>query len=327
MFWAKVLASLILIVFGAAASLWGIGKLVERLATGHRWPFTILLATIGALPEFCIALLANAKGMGLIAFGTPLGSCAINLLLLGGLAAVIHPTKPSEPFPSRVAWGVALAALFLLLVACIGRYQSALGFYTISRWGGLLLILAFALFVLLTSGLKLSARQPTTRNPSPRARLIWPFTFLIVGIALVFCGATLAASTAFSYIVATGASQYMLGVLVLAPVAALPEATAVVFLACHRQTVDAFEDLLHSSVANLLFVIGLVALVHPMPAYTALPFDIAVILLGVLLQLGAIALGKGKRISRGEGIVLMLVYCLFVAFVLLRQEDYSNLFF
>lgn len=327
MFWAKIIVSLALIIFGAAASLWGVERLSERLVSGKYWLAVLFLAIIGALPELCIGLMANAKGMGIIAFGTPLGSSAINLLLLGGLAAAISPTKPFEPFPIKSAWGVAAAALLLMIIAFVGHWQSQLDVYSIPRLGGVLLLLAFALFIFVSYRAGRAVTDSNSDSPSVCAKLLWPLVFLVMGIVLVAGGAALASSAALSHIVATGASQNAVGIIGLALIAALPEVTAVIYLARQRQTASAFDDLLHSSATNLLFVIGIVALVDAVPAYSALPIDLGIILLGALLVLGAIALGKGKNVSRGEGIALMLFYLLFAFFVLLRQDGSANVIF
>lgn len=327
MFWAKLVVSLVLVIFGAAASLWGIERIAERLAVAKYWLATLLVAIIGALPELCIGLMANAKGMGIIAFGTPLGSSAINLLLLGGLAAAISPTAPYQPFPTRSAWGVAAAALLLMIVAFVGRRQSPLDVYTVPRLGGGALLLAFAFFTFMAYRAHRAVRDSNADEQDSRSKSLWPLVSLAVGIVFVAGGAALASSAALSHIVATGTSQNAVGIIGLALIAALPEATAVIYLARQRQTASAFADLLHSSATNLLVVIGIVALVDAVPAYSALPIDLGVILLGALLVLGAIALGKGKNVSRGEGIALMLFYLLFASFVLLRQDGSANLFF
>lgn len=323
MLWVKVIASLVLIIFGAAASLWGIGRLTARLAKGWFWLATLLTALIGALPELWIGLLANAKGLGLVAFGTPLGSSAINMLLLGGLAATISPTRAYEPFPTKATWGVAAAALLLMVVAYVGRWLSPLGVYTVSRWGGVVLCGAFAGFIFFAS----TTATADSGAPRQNSKLLWPIVFLAVGIALVACGAALAASAATAHIVATGCSQNAIGIIWLALMAALPEATAVIFLAKRRQTAAAFADLMHSSATNLLLIIGIVALVGAIPAYEALPIDLGIILLGALMVLATVALGKGRRVSRGEGIALIAGYLLFAIFVLLRQDSNANLFF
>lgn len=322
-----IIMSSILVMLGMAGSIWGISHLSIRYAWGKYWFTGLFIALIGALPELLMSLMANGQGLGVVAFGTPLGSGIVNILLLGGLAATISPTEANKPFPIKGTWGVIIAVLLLMGTAAMGKALSSLHTYTIPRWGGAGLIVAYAAITFLAyrEGLSTPHGAPT---PSRAAvKTLWPCLSLMAGITLVGLGAYFAATAALARVAATGSGQNAIGLLGLALIAALPETTAVLYLASRRQTATAFYELLHSTTANLLLILGCAALIAPIPAYDALPADLGFVLLGALLVLGAIALGKGKRVSRGEGIALMLFYCLVAAFVLLRQDWGANLFF
>ena len=96
----NVALSVALIFFGSTCSIWSILRIAERYAWGRFWMVYLPLALIGALPELMMGIMANTRGLGIVAIGTPLGSSIINLLLLGGIASAISPTRAHEPFPT-----------------------------------------------------------------------------------------------------------------------------------------------------------------------------------------------------------------------------------
>ena len=323
----NVALSVALIFFGSTCSIWSILRIAERYARGRFWMVYLPLALIGALPELMMGIMANTRGLGIVAIGTPLGSSIINLLLLGGIASAISPTRAHEPFPTKSAWAIAAASILVMAVAAAGRLQSQLGIYSIPRWGGLLLIAAFAAMTPLMRESNVDNGYSPRHTPKPKVHVLWLVLALVAGVGLVTQGASLTAKIALAYIENSGSAQNAIGLIGLAAIAALPEATASVYLALHKQTATAFSNLMNSTIANLLLILGIVATVAPLPAYDSLPTDLGFTLLGALLVLGAVALGKGRRVSRGEGITLILLYALFALLVLLRQEGSANLFF
>lgn len=323
----EIIACAVLIVFGAAGSIWGTARLSERFAWGRYWIAGLLIAIIGALPELMISLMANAKGLGIVAVGTPIGSSVINVLLLGGLAATICPTRANESFPTRAVWGVAAAIVLLMGVAYAGRILSPLDTFTVTRRGGALLIVSYLATTFLAyrhNDIPADQKQLTSQ---PQVKILWPSLALLVGIALVAGGAALASAASMEYIKSSGASQEAIGLIGLAFLAALPEITTVIYLAKRQQTATLFSDLMHSTTANLLLILGITALVDPIPASVMLPANLGFVLFGAVLVLAAVSHGKGRRVSRGEGIVLMAFYLVFALFVMLRQDPSANLFF
>ena len=104
--------------------------------------FGIVLIVLGgtSLPELVTSVIAAYKGASAVALGNVLGSNIFNLLLIGGVTAIIAPgTIPGEITGFGLPVLVA-ASVLLLIFAATGR--------KITRWeGGILLVTYLALLV------------------------------------------------------------------------------------------------------------------------------------------------------------------------------------
>ena len=109
-------------------------------------PAYVIGATVVALgtslPELVTVLLARWRGHDEVGVGTLLGSNLFNGMAIAGLAAAIHPIRVS-PAGVTVTLAMGVASLLLIVPDSAG---------VIARWRGVLLLLLYCGFVLLTTG-------------------------------------------------------------------------------------------------------------------------------------------------------------------------------
>lgn len=329
---------MLLIISGSLA----VGGLIDRFyqrVGGWRFHLGVpLVALTAALPELTISLMAQWRGMGVVAGAVPIGSAMINVLFLCGLAAAISRTDGQTRYPKLGFLTLILAAGLLLGVGNIpsrladtASWQLSTVGLTISRWGALTLILAYFLISLATVK---SSRQPTPRKgecaeaENAPQKLGWR-GYLRAGLGFIFviAGAGLVSRGALLLLQRTTMSQEMLGLFLLAPIAALPELSILLQTRWLGQKPHYFSEFVNSATANLLLVIGCVSLVAPLPLYPNARIDLLFLTAGALLCLATIYIGRGRRISRGEGILLMLGYVAFAIYAAVRQPEVANVFF
>jgi len=99
-----------------------------------------LIAAGTSLPELMTGVTAAIKGHEGIAVGNVLGSNLFNILLIPGIAALIHPLEISPLI------GQALIPAMLLITAL----TVALSYRKMGRRSGLILLIAFVLFIILS---------------------------------------------------------------------------------------------------------------------------------------------------------------------------------
>lgn len=141
--WRSVLVLLVGIVMIVIGGRWLVEGAVDlaRLVGMSEAVIGLTVIAIGtSLPELVTSVIAAYKGASAVALGNVLGSNIFNLLLIGGITAVIAPgTIPSEITNFGLPVLIA-ASVLLLLFAATGR--------RITRWeGGILLAMYLALLV------------------------------------------------------------------------------------------------------------------------------------------------------------------------------------
>jgi cation:H+ antiporter len=137
---ASVPVSLIILVLGTIAVVWGADLLVKG-AVILAMEFGVSEAVIGltvvaigtSLPELAISVLAALRGHAALAVGNIVGSNIYNILLILGVTGLVHPIAIAPDFLNMDIWvllGVSGVTVFLL------SYQQG-----ISRiFGGLFLV-------------------------------------------------------------------------------------------------------------------------------------------------------------------------------------------
>ena len=132
-----LLAGIIMIVLGGRWLVEGAVDLARLIGMSEAVIGLTVIAIGTSLPELVTSVIAAYKGASAVALGNVLGSNLFNLLLIGGVTAVIAPgTIPAE---------IANYGLPLLIVASVLLMIFAITGRRISRWEGtLLLIIYFA---------------------------------------------------------------------------------------------------------------------------------------------------------------------------------------
>lgn len=317
MVYLQLAGGLLLLLAGGEALVRGGVDLARRAGVS---PLMIGLTLIGfgtSTPELVTSLEAAFAGSPGIAVGNVIGSNSANILLILGLAALIHPLAASREMLCRDGGAMLLAALACVLLAAHG---------TLSRLsGGLLLALLFA-YVAYTysrerrvhdvpAAAHASEREAVTVEPAPK-RLWLPLAFALGGFALTIVGARLLVAGTIDLARTAGLSETLLGLTVVAVGTSLPELVISLVAALRRQADIALGNVIGSNIYNVLGILGVTALIHPIPVPPEiLRLDVWVMLAATLGLL--ICAAMRGRIGRPEAALLLAGYVIYLG-VLIR---------
>lgn len=327
MLWISLVAGLVLLVAGGGALVRGASALAARLGVS---PLLIGLTVVGfgtSTPELVTSLQAAFSGAPGIAVGNVVGSNVANVLLILGATAILMPFAVDRRAFRRD--GPALAAATL---ACAG----VILWGDLSRPAGLALVAGLILYLghayrterapspvpAATDGAAraadpaasdpagdLSAAAPPPSMPLPLA-LAWAAG----GIASTVLGARLLVGAAIDLATLWGVSEAVIGLTVVAVGTSLPELVTSVMAALRREGAIAFGNVVGSNLYNILGILGITALVHPIPV----PAQIAAVDVWVMLAATAaliVVSVSGWRVSRAEGAALLAAYAAYVAWL------------
>jgi cation:H+ antiporter len=115
-----------------------------------------------------------------------------------------------------------------------------------------------------------------------------------------------------------GWSERLIGLTIVSVGTGLPEVVASLVSSIRGRSDVAIGNVIGSNLFNILIILGLSALVAPLPVAPALIAGDCWWMLGVTVLLFPILL-QGRRISRWEGVVLLAAYGLYLGLLLARE--------
>ena len=266
-------------------------------------PLVIGLVLVGfgtSTPELLVSLNAALAGQPGIAVGNVVGSCIANLMLILGVAAALGTIPaPFRNLARDLGWMVAAAAIPVLM------------FWdgTVSRVEGLALVGLLALYLVLALRRPGAVAAPDTDVPSlPRSALV-----AAAGLVAVLVGAHLLVGSASEIARAFGVSEAVIGLTVIAIGTSLPELATTIAAAMRGQRDIALGNVIGSNIFNVFGILGVTALVVPVPvAPRFLAADLPVLVFASLALFALVALAG--RIPRAAGFAAIAAYAAYVAF-------------
>ncbi len=315
---------------GLAALIGGGSWLVRGASALASWlgvaPILIGLTIVAfgtSTPELVVNVSAALRGNTEIGFGNVVGSNIANIGLLLALTAIItpltiHRTLVIREIPMMIL--ACAAALVLAGGAFVGEEMSGYG-----RGDGLMLLLLFTVFLYYTIGEALeqrgeandrSAEGATTPGPATPEKRPPFFVPVVGGLVALIVGGELTVRGAIGVADAIGISEAVIGLTVVAVGTSLPELATTLSAARKGQGDLAIGNIVGSNIYNLLFIWGLSVTIEP----SALPSGGAVdlvVMTGFSLLLLPFVISQ-NRLGRRESVVMLVGYCVYVGWLVIR---------
>jgi len=269
-----------------------------------------------SLPELIVNIFAGIKGNTDLAIGNILGSNITNTLLVVGVTALIVPIHFQKKTLERDIPFSLFAPVLLFLLAndfIFGRQN------IISRSDGIILLIFLIFFLYFTffkQGEASSSAQADIKQYS------WGVSLLFIamgGLGLYFGGKWIV-DGAVKIATVIGISQTAMGLTLVAGATSLPELATSIIAARKNNADMALGNAVGSNILNILLVLGVTALIKPIPYAPKLNIELGLVFASGLLLLAFAKLGKTKnRLNRFEGVLLVLIYVAFIYFTTMYQ--------
>ncbi|TXH28707.1 MAG: calcium/sodium antiporter, partial [Elusimicrobia bacterium] len=276
-------------------------------------------------PEAVVGVQAARTQHADIALGNVIGSNIANLGLILALSVLLRPAWVSGVLRSREVPVLMLTALALPLLLLDGRvawFESALllalaAIYTAwmvrdARRGQQLAFAAQAGQVAASTA-DAAGGPPQSTQPG-RALAV-----ALLGLLLLIVGGQLFVQSATALARSWGVSERLVGLTLVAIGTSLPELATSLIASAKGHAEIAVGNVVGSNIFNVLVCLPASALAGSVGApLAAVVPDLVALVAGTLL--GCLFLRSERRITRGEGAVLLLLYLAFVAFLCLAPE-------
>lgn len=306
----------LLLLLAGLAILLGAGDLLVRGAVNLSLrlgiPALVVSLTVVAFgtsaPELLISVQSILAGAPDLALGNVVGSNTANVLLVLGLPALLAGIATSR-LQARGSYLQMMAATALFVALCFAG--------PLVWWHGLVLLAGLAVMLALAFRKARAHRrdgedEPEGADPAmPGWRIAVSLALGLVGLPI---GADLLIDAATRLAASWGIGEAAIGLTLVAVGTSLPELATSISAAYRRQGEVAMGNVLGSNMFNLLAIIGIAALVGPIPVGAQfLRFDLWV-MAGAALLLAPFVLGW--NLSRLWGGALTALYVGYAALVL-----------
>lgn len=264
-------------------------------------------------PELLVSVQAVLRDAPGLALGNVVGSNTANILLVLGIPALISAVPVARAELSRSYLMMLAASVLFIALAFLGpiHWPHALVLLT-----GLALMLGDSFRAARRHRAAGAADDPGELEGAdpqmPWARIA---LFTVLGIIGLPLGADLLVDGAVSIAADLGVDDAIIGLTLVAVGSSLPELATTVVAALRREAGIAMGNVIGSNMFNLLAIIGIAALIGPLPVPEAMLRIDLWVMLGATLALG-LFVWRSAPITRAWGVALCTLYAGYVTMLI-----------
>lgn len=317
-----LLIGFILLIKGADLFVDGASDLAKKLKVPAMLIGLTIVAFGTSAPEAAVSIKAALKNSSDLSVGNIVGSNIFNILLVVGTAAIIKPIDIKlntviKEFPFMI-----LATVVLYVLGNDIMFQNQVT-NMLTLGDGLIILSIFAVFIYYLVEMSISSKEFIDKNLSNEEDTkteinIFKTSILgILGLGGIFLGSDFVVNSSISIALNLGMSKTLVGLTVVALGTSLPELTTAIVAAKKGQGEIALGNAIGSNLFNILFVLGVSAVITPLYIEAKILFDI-IFLLGITILTYIFAATK-KSLSKIEGLVLILIYMGYMVFIVIRN--------
>ena len=310
----------VFLVKGADAFVEGCSSIARR----YHVPSLIIGMTIVAmgtsLPETAVSVTAAVTGNNALAVSNAVGSNIFNLMVVVG-ACTLFTSVTVQINTLKIDFPISILCAVLLLI--LGAAGMSLG-----HIDGVVFIILFLAFILYMIR---SAQTSREKNVEPgveeeeyllEAEEIQEMSmgksviYILLGAVAIAVGSDWVVDGACTVAAAIGISQTLIGLTVVAFGTSLPELVTSIVAAKKGEVDMALGNVIGSNIFNILMVLGIAAAISPVAFLTENIIDIAVLI--VFSVIGWIMAWTKRELNRKEGIIMLLLYAVYVVYICMR---------
>lgn len=292
---------------------------VSSIATNMKLSKMMIALTVAAFgtcaPELAISFQSIANGTGDIALANVLGSNIVNILLIVGLAACVHPI--------RVKRDVVKKELPILLLVTAAFVISVICHYTgvtttkviLDRRDGILFLVCFVMFIFYIVQV-IRTKQGIFEQEKPKYGIVKSIIITIVCCGLIIFSSDIVVDNAKVLAEALHISTKIITMTVVVIGTSLPEMTMTVVAAKKEEFDIALGNIIGTNIFNIGVVLGLPLVIHG--GFSSLAFnlvDITVVLIAAFILY--IFARNDKVLSKFEGAIMMLIFVSYYTYIMI----------
>ncbi|MDD3382447.1 MAG: calcium/sodium antiporter [Bacilli bacterium] len=273
------------------------------------------------LPELAASVISAVQGNGEFSVGNAIGSCITNTSLILGVALLFGIIPVRKRQTQKLT--IFIIATLLLTIPLVISYF-VLGSFKIPQWLGIvmLVILPFYMAFLVIQEKKnpvtkeeLEDEEKEIEEEKPKQKIIVLLLLLLVAALLIAVSASFLVDSAEVIALRIGIPDAIIASTLVAFGTSVPELSTAIAATKSKHGGLALGNVLGANILNILFVIGISSVLTVGGIVLSIEFVlINFIALALIIILFSIIAYNGKinKISKREGIILLIFYIAYV---------------
>ncbi len=303
----------VILIGGATLLIDGASNIGRRLGIPEGITGLTILAIGTSLPELIINVFASLNGNTDLAVSNVLGSNILNILVIVGITALIKPIPVLKPTYYRDI-PFSLFAVGLLFFMVQDGWTMQEGSKIIGRVDGIIFLILLIVFLYIY--FRSSSKTPKDEKPG-KLRPAWmAIVFILLGIVGLYFGGEWIVEGAVFVASEFGMSEATIGLTIVAVATSLPELVTSILAAIRKSPEMAIGNAVGSGNFNILLVLGVSSVIHPIPFQSGSIFDLIMVLVATVTLVVFVYTGKGRMISRVEGGIMIGMYGVYLWWIL-----------
>lgn len=297
----------VMLVKGADWFVEGASKLAEKFGIPQLVIGLTIVAIGTSLPEAAVSVSAAVKGSAEITIGNVVGSNILNILLILGISSLISPLMVQK---STIKYEIPMVVGVSIALAALGLSDGIVG-----RLDGVILLLGMALYLLYL--LQMSKKGQAVIEEGEKSDSddsIWKLLALIVvGGVLIVWGSDITVDAATELARIFGMSERLIGLTIVAFGTSLPELVTSATAAVKGKADIAVGNIVGSNLFNILFVVGISAVITPVIYQGDFLVDSVVCVLAAVLLW--ICVCWKEKLQRAGGALMLVCYAAYFVYL------------
>lgn len=288
-----LLISIGLLWFGSNKLVDSAGNIAKKLGVSELAIGLTVVAFGTSAPEFAVTITAAVKGLSSISVGNIVGSNIFNLGFILGSVGLFKTLDTSPKMVYRDG-GLMIASTLLLLIFFFDL--------KLTLYEGIILLTILILYLIFL----FVKKEEIERDDHHNEPATWKDWLLMpASIVIIVAGGKLLVSSGTFIARSIGISDWVIGLTVVAAGTSAPEmATSITAAIKGRHGLSA-GNLIGSNLFNILGVLGLAGIIRPLQILNTSFYSL--IMLSVMVILSVLLMRSRWRISKPEGIILILL--------------------
>lgn len=305
-----LLVGLGLVVYGSDILVDGASSIARKIGISE---FVIGIIIVGfgtSCPELVVSVTGAIDGNSAVSLGNVTGSNIFNILMILGLTAIFSPIAITKDNKTKDIPILLCITIFFCLIVLKG---------TINRLDAVLFLAIFAIYLLYNfKAGKAEAAAIEEEVVEKNYGTFLSILMIVGGLAGLIFGGKLFVNNAVTLAHALGASDKFIAVTILAVGTSLPELMTCVVAAAKKKGQLALGNIVGSNVFNILLILGISGLIHPLDTSSFNYVDMATLTASVLALFIFANASKKSQLSKPAGISFLLMEVVYMIYLFLK---------